>query len=185
MAGLYSVTSTVNGCTSPSSVTIASISLSPVIPIVTQNANTLHSSSATGNQWYNQNGIINGANNQNYTPIVSGNYYVINTVNGCTSTSPTFNYSSLANDEFISSNDIKIYPNPTHSKFKIDFGKQFNLIGSQIIIANTLGQHIYSSRINQQIIEIQLSASASKGLYFISIFNSENKLIATKKILLN
>lgn len=185
MAGVYSVTSTVNGCTSPSSVTIASINPSPVTPVVTQIANTLNSSLAIGNQWYGQNGKIIGAVNQNYTPSGSGSYYVINTASGCSSTSSVFNYSVLANDEFTLSNDLKIYPNPTNSKINIDFGSQFNFIGSQVKVSNILGQEFYNSRINKQKTEISLSSVATKGLYFISIVNSEGKVIANKKIILN
>lgn len=185
MAGVYSVTSTVNGCTSPSSVTIASINPSPVTPVVTQIANTLNSSLAIGNQWYSQNGKIIGAVNQNYTPTGSGNYYVINTASGCSSTSTFFNYNVLANDKFILSNDLKIYPNPTKSKINIDFGSQFNFIGSQVKLSNILGQEFYNSRINKQKTEIYLSSFATKGLYFISIVNSEGKVIANKKIILN
>ncbi len=185
MAGVYSVTSSVNGCTSPSSVTIVSINTSPATPIITLNTNTLHSNSALGNQWYNQNGIINGAVNQNYTPTESGDYYVIITQNGCSSTSSIFNYNFLANDEFVLSDNIKIFPNPTNSKINIDFGNQFKLIGSQIKITNLLGQEIFESKINQQIIEISLSSMATKGLYFVRIVNSENKVIATNKIILN
>ena len=185
MAGVYSVTSTVNGCTSPSSVTIASINPSPVTPVVTQIANTLNSSLAIGNQWYGQNGKIIGAVNQNYTPTGSGNYYVINTASGCSSTSSVFTYSVLATDEFILSNDLKIYPNPTNSKINIDFGSQFNFIGSQVKLSNILGQEFYNSRINKQKTEISLSSVATKGLYFISIVNSEGKVIANKKIILN
>jgi hypothetical protein len=185
MAGVYSVTSTVNGCTSPSSVTIASINPSPITPIVTLNTNILHSSSSLGNQWYNQNGIINGAVNQNYTPTVSGNYYVTNTASGCSSTSTVFNFAFLATDEFILNNDLKIYPNPTNSKINIDFGSQFNFIGSQVKLSNILGQEFYNSKINQQKTEITLSLVASKGIYFISIINSEGLMIATKKIIFN
>ena len=39
--------------------------------------------------------------------------------------------------------------------------------------------------IYQEIIEIPLSSVATKGLYFISIVNSEGKVIANKKIILN
>ena len=185
MAGVYNVTSTVNGCTSPSSVTIVSINPSPTSPIITQNGTVLHSSATTGNQWYSQNGIINGATNQNYTPTASGNYYVVVTSSPCSSSSSVFNYTFLANDEFNLSDNLKIYPNPTNSKISIDCGNQFNFLGNQIKITNLLGQDIFDSKINQQIIEIPLSSIATRGLYFVSIVNSENKVIATKKIILN
>jgi hypothetical protein len=185
MAGVYNVTSTVNGCTSPSSVTIVSINSSPTSPIITQNGTVLHSSTTTGNQWYNQNGIINGATNQNYTPTASGNYYVVVTSSPCSSSSSVFNYTFLANDEFNLSDNLKIYPNPTNSKISIDCGNQFNFLGNQIKITNLLGQDIFDSKINQQIIEIYLSSIATKGLYFVSIIDNLGKIITTKKIILN
>lgn len=82
-------------------------------------------------------------------------------------------------------NSMSVYPNPTDSKFNIDFGNQTNFIGKQVKITNLLGQEIYNSIINQQIIEIPLSSIVGRGLYFVSIINDENKIILTKKIILN
>jgi hypothetical protein len=79
---------------------------------------------------------------------------------------------------------ITIYPNPTNSKISLDFGTQTELIGSEVRISNILGQEIYNSTINQQIQEISLSTIASNGLYFISIVDSQGKVITTKKVVL-
>lgn len=54
-------------------------------PIVTNGFSVLHSNISFGNQWYNTDGIINGATAQNYEPTAIGNYYVV--VNGCASNS--------------------------------------------------------------------------------------------------
>ena len=45
----------------------------------------LNSSSATGNQWYLDGGVIAGATSQNYTALVAGGYTVKVTTDGCTS----------------------------------------------------------------------------------------------------
>ncbi len=184
MTGIYSVTSTVNGCTSQNSVTLVSVNSSPISPIITQVGNQLQSSSTNGNQWYSQNGIINGANNQNYTPTEGGNYYVILTVNNCSSTSMIYNYIFLSSEEFNSRNDIKIYPNPTHSKINIDCGSKSNLIGSVVKINNTLGQEIYKSILHQQITELSLNSSSGQGIYFVNIIDAQGHTIDVKKIIL-
>jgi len=51
-------------------------------PVISQVGLTLTSSALSGNQWYNQNGIINGATNQSYTVVSNGIYYVIVTMDG-------------------------------------------------------------------------------------------------------
>ena len=88
------------------------------------------------------------------------------------------------NDNFISINGITIYPNPTNSKISIDCGAQSNLIGSQIKITNTLGQEIYNSVLYQQIQDISLSSIASSGMYFVSIVDTQGKVVTTKKLVL-
>jgi len=88
------------------------------------------------------------------------------------------------NENFISKNEITIYPNPTNSIVSIDCGVQSDLIGSQIKITNTLGQAIYTSFLNQKIQDISLSSFASSGLYFLSIIDHDGKIIITKKIIL-
>ena len=89
---------------------------------ITLNGNVLQSSAATGNQWFNQNGLISGATNQNYTPTINGDYYTIVTVNGCSS--------DISNKIHIVINGIKnsaennekinIYPNPVTNELFIE-----------------------------------------------------------------
>jgi hypothetical protein len=95
---------------------------------------------------------------------------------------------SLATDSFDSESiksTIYVYPNPTTSKITIDCSNLINFIDYQIKIVNPLGQEIYHSMLNQQVIEIPLSSIATRGLYFVSIINNEGKVINTKKIILN
>jgi hypothetical protein len=95
-------------------------------------------------------------------------------------------FPTLSTSDFLTDNNlINIYPNPTSSIITIDLGKQSSLIGSQIKIINLLGQDIYDSILSQEIVEINLSSIAAKGLYLVSIVNSEKKVIVIKKIILN
>jgi hypothetical protein len=82
----------------------------------------LISTAAEGNQWYNSNGIIAGANEQEYYPAESGTYYVIaNNQEGCPS--------SASNEvEFVFTgvkpsveNNFLVYPNPFKDKFYIEY----------------------------------------------------------------
>jgi len=84
----------------------------PTTPIISINGLILQSDASTGNQWYNQNGIINGDTNQYCYPAIEGDYFVIVIQNGCSSdTSNVINvvFTGLGS---IENNNIKVYPNP-------------------------------------------------------------------------
>ena len=94
--GSYTVVVTAGGCDSlASAATIVSSSAVPATPAITPGGPTtfcsgsnvvLTSDSATGNQWYRDGNAIGGATNQQYTATASGNYTVIVTSGGCSST---------------------------------------------------------------------------------------------------
>lgn len=85
----------------------------PASPVITQIGNTLHSSAASGNQWYNQSGIINGAVNQDYIVTADGDYHVKVTLSGCTSENSDTISILLTSIDQVSENHIIIYPNPS------------------------------------------------------------------------
>jgi hypothetical protein len=96
-AGTYSVTVTVNGCTSPAGTTNVAIN-APATPTISANGPTtfcaggsvtLTSSSATGNQWRLNGSAIIGATNTTYTATASGSYTVVVITNGCASAAST------------------------------------------------------------------------------------------------
>lgn len=80
---------------------------------------------------------------------------------------------------------ITIYPNPTNSLICVDSSNSPDTLGSEIKIYNTLGQEIYHSKLNELVEKISLGSIATRGLYFVSIINQEDKVITTKKIILN
>jgi PKD repeat protein len=88
---VHGVNSCGNGTESaPLTVTI---NAPPAQPTISANGNQLTSSATSGNQWYHNGSIINGATSQVYIALQNGTYYVVATsVYGCSSTSDPFNY---------------------------------------------------------------------------------------------
>jgi len=72
----YQTLSTVLGCDSIIQLTLTVYPV-PEVPLVTiTGTHTLVSSADTGNQWYDENGPVEGANAQSFTPDKNGIYYV-------------------------------------------------------------------------------------------------------------
>ena len=92
----------------------------PVRPTITQDGHILHSSATTGNQWYNLNGVIPSATQQDYYVTVEGTYYVIVKQNGCSS-EPSESISVLFTGiSQIDEVSTKIYPNPATDLVNIE-----------------------------------------------------------------
>ncbi|MEM7037185.1 MAG: LamG-like jellyroll fold domain-containing protein, partial [Bacteroidota bacterium] len=106
-----------NGC-ADSATSMITVHQAPATPTVSQGGNTLFSSAATGNQWYDANGPIAGATGNTFTPPTSGDYYVIvSDSNGCVSdTAMSFMFVNI--DAGIS-HSIRIFPNPNNGEFQV------------------------------------------------------------------
>jgi hypothetical protein len=95
-SGNYTVKSTVNGCTSVASNAIAvtvnpipntpTISPSNTVSACIGQTVTLTSSASSGNQWYKNGVLINGATSNTYGATTAGVYTVVVTASGCSST---------------------------------------------------------------------------------------------------
>ena len=73
------------GKTSSLTFTVHEKTETPHISISDSNRNILYSSSSIGNQWYDQEGPIKGVTDTYYEVTTYGEYYVVVTVNGCSS----------------------------------------------------------------------------------------------------
>ena len=137
----------------------------PEAPTVTLTGMVLHSSVATGNQWYDQNGIINGATNQDYTYVGFGNYYVIVTnANGCVSDQS--NHIDIADNILVYNSDFKIvniYPNPSSDLLMIEIQGNSKELNFEII--NTMGQIIYGGAILEK--ATLKTSDFAQGVYLI------------------
>ena len=140
----------------------------PLSPSITEAGTTLTSSSSTGNQWYLNGNIINGATTQSYTVTQNGNYSVVVTVNGCSATSDQVNFTSVGNVDFSKNNSLIILPNPNHGIFQLN--NKSNAI--TIKIFNTLGEIVYENNVNENT-EIDFSGHLN-GVYFIEIADNNN-----------
>jgi hypothetical protein len=119
----YSVTVTDSaGCTGTDSILI-NVNPIPPVPVITFSSGQLHSSYSSGNQWYFQGGIINGAVLADYTPLLTGMYAVVYTdASGCTSVSDSV-LISVGIDEVNQENNFAVYPNPVGTTLNITSGK--------------------------------------------------------------
>ena len=138
----------------------------PLTPIITDNGNVLHSDYATGNQWYDQNGIIVGAIYQNYTPSTNGDYYVMVTLNGCSTLASNTIQVLGMNIQFVENyNAIQIYPNPASEELTIEAKSNNDKIEFEIL--NPQGQLIYKeSFIEKATVQTR---NFAKGVYIIKL----------------
>lgn len=168
-SGNYSVTVTDgNGCSATSSATTVTVNPLPPTPTITANGTILTSSAATGNQWFLNGNIINGATSQTYTVTQNGNYTVVVTDgNGCSVISAPYNFTTVSIQDLKANNSIIIIPNPSNGIFRVETK---NLQFSKIKIYNTLGEIIYESK--NQNSEIDLS-SEPKGIYFVEVHTQD------------
>ncbi|NVN94448.1 MAG: DUF2271 domain-containing protein [Bacteroidetes bacterium] len=165
----YTVTS---GCTSVASANVViNPQPIPVTPIITLSTNILHSDATTGNQWYDQNGFINGATNQNYTATANGNYFVIVTVNGCSSDSSNIiQYSNVGIKSVENNNSFNIYPNPVSNELIIESDVNNNGIAFEIL--NSIGQVVYKGRLLDKTV-VQTTGFAP-GIYILKLENGKS-----------
>lgn len=162
------------------------VNSSPAIPTITENGGILTSSSGAGNQWYLNGNLISGASGQNYTYTSGGNYTVVVTVTGCSSTSAVHQIASGAGIEELDPYLLTIYPNPSQGEFNISFESKADEKYS-IKIFDAVGKIVYSNKVENQNgisnLEIKLS-NISSGAYTITLTNGSietNRKIVIKK----
>ena len=143
----------------------------PETPVITQQENSLVSSAATGNQWYDSNGAILGADSQIFYPDHTDTYYVIVTnQNGCSSQPSNeiyFIYTSV--DE--NYEDVKIYPNPVSDRLTV------NTLGhmTKIVIFNVSGKNVLEKTLSgNEKIDV---SGLKKGIYFLKITTKNIKTV--------
>jgi hypothetical protein len=81
-------------------------------------------------------------------------------------------------------NEFKVYPNPAKTHIEVNTGNYAYMNGYSLRFINTLGQIVFSSLINQQVYDIDLSGWSGNGVYVMEILNAGNGVVSTKKIIL-
>ena len=128
------------GCTSSSRQPVTLVR-----PTITNNGTVLSSNITNGNQWYLNGNIINGAINQTYTPIGSGNYKVrVTSGTGCSDTSATYVYVSTATPS-TDAIGFTVYPVPANTVINVLFDAPANSIMNMTLV-NSVGRIVYSNK---------------------------------------
>ncbi|MCH8904988.1 MAG: FG-GAP repeat protein [Bacteroidetes bacterium] len=170
-SGKYDVTvEDSNGCIGTSNSIAITANPLPPTPNITQNGDTLISSTATGYQWHLNDTLINGANSQYFITVQPGSYTVeITDSNGCESTSAPFILSNVIS--IWPSDYINIYPNPNRGLFQLEI----NVRGSNITyikIYNILGSIVYQEDLlnySESYTKLLNLKEFNSGIYFIRV----------------
>ena len=138
----------------------------PQKPVITKNGDVLHSTSTTGNQWYSKNGLIAGANSQDYTPKTSGDYYVVVSNIGCNSEpSNSIHLIPTGINPILSAKTIKVYPNPVTNELTIEIDG--NTKNSEFEILNSIGQVVFTGALVEKTV-VQTS-NFLPGFYLVKL----------------
>jgi subtilisin family serine protease len=150
----------------------------PPTPSITMNDHILYSDAPEGNQWYYQDGMINGATSQEFTPLENGIYHVVVTLNNCSSdTSNTIEVLDISVPELHMANRIKVYPNPVANRMTIEYPGNHKPIGFEVY--NTDGNLVFNGRfIEKTTIE---TGNLPAGIYLIRFENGSE--IEVKKVI--
>ena len=126
----------------------------------------LHSDAPDGNQWYDQNGLINEAIYQDYTVTVENDYYVIRSLSDCSSQpSNTIHVIVTGIELSDKGRTIKVYPNPVSDEVTIEMEEQTDRYAIEVL--NLSGLVVYEGSFTQKT-KVQTS-NFVPGVYLIRI----------------
>lgn len=162
---------------------LVNISPLPEAPQISLQGEVLISSIAEGNQWYNSNGLIEGANGQSFEPIVSDNYYAtIRIPGGCESVASNEIYVEVVSVPVITTgSQFNVYPNPFSNILNVEFSLS-NSTSVKISLVNLVGQEInelYNNvSSNAGNYNLQFHPSNLKpGVYFIKLSANDSEVL--------
>jgi len=172
LGGNLLVTPGANGCPgTPTSFDIGVLPR-PATPTITIQGSSLQSSSATGNQWFLDGNIINGATGQTFTPTQSGNYTVQVTANSCQSAmSAATNFVLTSVRSLSIENGLQVGPNPVRSELRIRHlanGGRY-----QVRVLDTRGMEVLPYNRFSSNATVNLGGLPA-GTYFIEIRDERN-----------
>jgi len=163
-----------------SNVLLVEVNPIPPTPIITRIEYSLTSNAETGNQWYNQDGLIPGAIEKTFSPTENGTYFSIVTIINCSSEPSN---SILINDLSIGGNALidglfTLFPNPMEQQLTI---KNETLRMNRIILVDVLGKEVINIQKNR-IAETTINVSnLPAGLYQVRI-ESNNGVFTSKVV---
>ncbi len=77
---------------------------------------------------------------------------------------------------------LKVYPNPTDAAVTVDFG-EFQLLNNYTLtLQNSLAQMVYTAKITQQKVNLDLSSWTGAGVYILSVVDGDGNIVQSRKI---
>lgn len=142
---------------------------------VTNNSPTITANtSGAAYQWLDCNDNYNSISSetgQSYTAVVSGDYAVEITENGCTDTSYCSSVVILGLESNFT-NQFNLYPNPSEGLVKVDF----DALQSTIVMKTySITGQLIDSRSYKDVQSIDVNFQAPSGIYFIELANSDGQ----------
>jgi hypothetical protein len=172
-----------NGIVSPSfAVTVNPI---PARPVVTNTGDTLHSSAPTGNQWYFEGTLLIGATGQTYVATVSGYYWSVVNINGCSSDTSNHKLILVTGIAPHAATVVNLYPVPNDGRFNVAITTALPESFS-FGVYNNLGVKIYEEanvEVSGSIIKVIDLRPVPNGIYTVIIKSAQQQVI--KKIVVN
>lgn len=157
-------------CAVPSQVTSSPITITistPQIPTITATGNVLTSSVLSGNQWYLNGSLINGATSQTYTVSESGNYSVIATNEyGCVSSQSNTIPINVTGIESLTQESITISPNPASTTLNVSISREF--LGAEFHIYDVTGKWIKSFVLQDENLNLDIE-NIESGTYIADV----------------
>jgi hypothetical protein len=154
----------------------------PTTPVISNTGDTLQSNASTGNQWYFEGTLITGATSQNYIATLSGHYWDVVDLHGCSSDTSNHKLIIVTGIDSHSSASINVYPVPNDGRFNISIITASEETFS-ISVYNTLGVKIYEETnvvVNSSLQKVIDLRPVPNGVYTVVIENSQNQVV--KKI---
>jgi len=119
---------------------------SPPAPVITDNGGQLSSNSVFGNQWYRDGNLIAAATSQTYTPVQTGWYWDVISLDGCVSDTSNNIYKLFVGTGLVQNESFSVFPSPSHGRFTLDIPSELSGIWDLEVI-NLMGSVVYRSEL--------------------------------------
>ncbi len=141
--------------------------LTPLVPVITFQLNTLESSPASSYQWFLDGNLILGANIQTYTPIQNGNY-TVQTVdaNGCSAISApfTFTITEISKNE---NNPGSVHFNNSRKVIEVNSNRE---PVSSVVVYSVSGKQVAEAYFDNAGNQVAVKFNyAVNGIYFVKV----------------
>jgi hypothetical protein len=174
-----------NGTLSPPFAVI--VTAMPEAPVVTNTGYTLYSSAATGNQWYFEGTLIEGATSQTYDATLTGTgyYWSVVTINDCSSDPSNHLLIITTGVNSHPAPAITMYPVPNDGRFTVSIVSP-SLEPYTISVFTILGVPILELKdihVNGRTFQVIDMRPAENGIYTVMIRNSSYRIV--KKVVVS